>query len=155
MEVLTMSNKVHVKTGDTVVVLSGSNKGKQGKVMAVSPKEGKVIIEAFLEGPEISVNGFVVDGEMRFAMEDASLVMAGKNGETCEYVFFPGCQLGASDPRYVEKAYASLAEEAGLSCGLILSCCGIPARWAGMEELENDIAERLREQLLRKLPKNL
>ena len=40
-----MSNKVHVKTGDTVVVLSGSNKGKKGKVMAVSPKEGKVIIE--------------------------------------------------------------------------------------------------------------
>ena len=40
-----MSNKVHVKTGDAVVVLSGSNKGKQGKVMAVSPKEGKVIIE--------------------------------------------------------------------------------------------------------------
>ncbi|MBR3357159.1 MAG: NAD(P)-binding protein [Solobacterium sp.] len=85
--------------------------------------------------------------EMRFAMEDASLVMAGSSGETCEYVFFPGCQLGASDPRYVEKAYASLAEEADLSCGLILSCCGIPARWAGMEELENDIAERLREQL--------
>ena len=40
-----MNNKVHVKTGDTVVVLSGANKGKQGKVMAVSPKEGKVIVE--------------------------------------------------------------------------------------------------------------
>lgn len=40
-----MINKVHVKTGDTVVVLSGKNKGKQGKVMAVSPKEGKVIVE--------------------------------------------------------------------------------------------------------------
>ncbi|MEE1075941.1 MAG: 50S ribosomal protein L24 [Acutalibacteraceae bacterium] len=38
-------NKVHVKTGDTVVVLSGKNKGKKGKVMAVSPKEGKVIVE--------------------------------------------------------------------------------------------------------------
>ncbi|MEE1055806.1 MAG: 50S ribosomal protein L24 [Acutalibacteraceae bacterium] len=37
--------KVHVKTGDTVVVLSGKNKGKKGKVMAVSPKEGKVIVE--------------------------------------------------------------------------------------------------------------
>lgn len=37
--------RVHVKTGDTVVVLSGKDKGKQGKVMAVSPKEGKVIIE--------------------------------------------------------------------------------------------------------------
>lgn len=38
-------NKVHVKTGDTVVVLSGKNKGQQGKVVAVSPKEGKVIVE--------------------------------------------------------------------------------------------------------------
>ena len=38
-------NKVHVKTGDTVVVLSGKDKGKKGKVLAVSPKEGKVIIE--------------------------------------------------------------------------------------------------------------
>ncbi len=38
-------SKVHVKTGDTVVVLSGKDKGKQGKVLAVSPKEGKVIVE--------------------------------------------------------------------------------------------------------------
>jgi large subunit ribosomal protein L24 len=38
-------NKVHVKTGDTVVILSGDDKGNTGKVLAVSPKEGKVIIE--------------------------------------------------------------------------------------------------------------
>ena len=38
-------NKVHVKTGDTVVVLSGKDKGKKGKVLAVAPKEGKVIVE--------------------------------------------------------------------------------------------------------------
>ena len=38
-------SKVHVKTGDTVVVLSGKDKGKKGKVLAVSPKEGKVIVE--------------------------------------------------------------------------------------------------------------
>ena len=38
-------NKVHVKTGDTVVVISGDDKGAKGKVLAVSPKEGKVIIE--------------------------------------------------------------------------------------------------------------
>ena len=36
---------VHVKTGDTVQILSGKDRGKQGKVMAVSPKEGKVIVE--------------------------------------------------------------------------------------------------------------
>ena len=38
-------NKVHVKTGDTVVVLSGKDKGKQGTVLAVSPGERKVIVE--------------------------------------------------------------------------------------------------------------
>ena len=39
--------KLHVKTGDTVVLLTGDDKdlGKQGKVLEVSPKEGKVIVE--------------------------------------------------------------------------------------------------------------
>lgn len=36
---------LHVKTGDTVKVLSGKDKGKQGKIIAVSRKEGKVIVE--------------------------------------------------------------------------------------------------------------
>lgn len=40
-----MNNKIHVKTGDTVVILSGKDRGSKGKVLAVSPKEGKVIIE--------------------------------------------------------------------------------------------------------------
>lgn len=40
-----MSSKMNVKKGDTVLVLSGDDKGKQGKVMEVSPKEGKVIVE--------------------------------------------------------------------------------------------------------------
>ena len=40
-----MKNRVHVKTGDTVVVLSGKSKGKKGKVLQVSPSEGKVIVE--------------------------------------------------------------------------------------------------------------
>ena len=38
-------NKLHVKTGDTVVVLSGKEKGKKGKILQVSPRERKVIIE--------------------------------------------------------------------------------------------------------------
>ena len=36
---------MHIKTGDTVKILSGKDRGKQGKVIAVSPKEGKVIVE--------------------------------------------------------------------------------------------------------------
>ena len=38
-------SKVHVKSGDTVAVISGKDRGARGKVMAVSPKEGKVIVE--------------------------------------------------------------------------------------------------------------
>lgn len=37
--------KVHVKTGDMVCVLSGKDKGKRGKILAVSRKEGKVMVE--------------------------------------------------------------------------------------------------------------
>ena len=38
-------NKVHVKKGDTVIILSGKDKNKKGKVLEVSPTERKVIIE--------------------------------------------------------------------------------------------------------------
>ena len=37
--------KLHVKTGDTVVVISGNSKGTRGKVIATSPAEKKVIVE--------------------------------------------------------------------------------------------------------------
>ena len=36
--------KLHVKTDDTVVVISGSSKGTRGKVIATSPSEKKVIV---------------------------------------------------------------------------------------------------------------
>ena len=38
-------NTLHVKTGDTVVVLSGKDKGKQGKVLGTVPSEAKVVVE--------------------------------------------------------------------------------------------------------------
>ena len=38
-------NNLHVKTGDNVMVISGKDKGKTGKVLQTSPKEGKVIVE--------------------------------------------------------------------------------------------------------------
>ena len=37
--------KLNIKTNDTVIVLSGDDKGTKGKVIAASPKEGKVIVE--------------------------------------------------------------------------------------------------------------
>ena len=38
-------NTMHVKKGDTVVVLSGTEKGKTGKVVGAFPKLGLVLVE--------------------------------------------------------------------------------------------------------------
>ena len=38
-------NKMSIKKDDLVLVLSGKDKGKQGKVLEVQPKTGKVIVE--------------------------------------------------------------------------------------------------------------
>jgi len=37
--------KLHVTKGDTVVVISGDDKGKRGKVLRAYPKKGKVVVE--------------------------------------------------------------------------------------------------------------
>ena len=37
--------KLHVKKGDNVLILSGKDKGKQGKVIEAMPKKGKVVVE--------------------------------------------------------------------------------------------------------------
>ena len=37
--------KLHVKKGDTVLVVSGNDKGKQGKVMSVDRKAQRAIVE--------------------------------------------------------------------------------------------------------------
>ena len=37
--------KMHVKRGDTVKVISGKDKGKEGKVITAVPETGKVIVE--------------------------------------------------------------------------------------------------------------
>ena len=79
-----------------------------------------------------------------FALRD----MAFSNGEkfsltknppdinTSTYAFFPGCQLSASYPQYVEKAFGFLKEcFPEEKIGLMLRCCGAPADWAGQETL--------------------
>lgn len=37
--------KMHVKTGDTVIVIAGKEKGKKGKVIATYPKKDRVVVE--------------------------------------------------------------------------------------------------------------
>lgn len=63
----------------------------------------------------------------------ASVVRSPKGSNDCKYAFFPGCQIGASDPTMVEKAYEYLIAKEP-STGLMLQCCGVPGEWSGDEE---------------------
>ena len=62
--------KLHVKKGDTVQILSGKDKGKQGKIITAMPKDAKVIVEGINKvkrhsKPSIKVpNGGIVTKEM-------------------------------------------------------------------------------------------
>lgn len=40
-----MSNKVHIKKGDNVMVIAGDSKGKSGKVLEVKTEDYKALVE--------------------------------------------------------------------------------------------------------------
>lgn len=52
---------------------------------------------------------------------------------SCRRLFFPGCQTGGSDPRYVTMTYEKLLAQ-DPSTALLVRCCGAPALWAGEAE---------------------
>ncbi|UWG96480.1 FAD-dependent oxidoreductase [Dehalobacter sp. DCM] len=66
--------------------------------------------------------------------------------ENADYLFYPGCQLAASYPEYVEKAYEYLLSRMiKEGVGIMLGCCGAPADWAGRQDLMKSNIERLRD----------
>ena len=73
--------------------------------------------------------------DMSFANSEFAAVKKKAPGQDrCAYAFFPGCQLGAADPRYVIRPYQWLLSK-NPDTGLLLRCCGVPAAWAGNEEM--------------------
>ncbi|MGA3014653.1 MAG: 50S ribosomal protein L24 [Bacteroidales bacterium] len=40
-----MQTKLHIKKGDTVMVITGNSKGQQGKVLKIDTAKGKAIVE--------------------------------------------------------------------------------------------------------------
>jgi Fe-S oxidoreductase len=80
--------------------------------------------------------------DMQFANNEAYLARAAPGRSTARYLFFPGCQLAASDPRYVEVTYHHLLQHIP-DLALILGCCGAPAEWAAETALRDSVVERL------------
>ena len=105
--------KMHVKRGDTVKVIAGKDKGKEGKVITAIPSKNKVIVEgvamvkkhqkARMQGQESGI----INKE---AAIDASNVMrvcpsCGKAARTGIKVFEDG-----SKARYCKKCNAEINE---------------------------------------------
>ena len=66
-----------------------------------------------------------------------------------QWLFFPGCQLAAARGEQTAALYellnAKLGGERAAGVGIMLSCCGIPAQWAGRTALFREHTDTLRQ----------
>ena len=79
-----MAKKIHIKKDDQVVVISGKDKGKTGKVLMVEPESGRV----YVEGVNIvkkhskpsagNPNGGIIEKEGFIDASNVMLVVKGK-----------------------------------------------------------------------------
>lgn len=76
--------------------------------------------------------------------EDFFLARHEYGKEKSKYIYFPSCQLGASEPELVIKVYEDLQEKLEGGVGILLSCCNIMAKWAGEEDLFKENINRLK-----------
>ncbi len=72
--------KSRIKKGDTVAVLSGKDRGKQGKVLQVLPEQGKALVERinlmkhFERRTQANQAGGVIEREVPIATAKLALV---------------------------------------------------------------------------------
>ena len=93
------------------------------------------------------------------AFEFALLDMNYSNGEefflarhqegkaNSEYLFFPSCQLAASEPKLLEKVYDDLCKNIDSGVGVLFSCCGVMANWSGNTEIFYETVNKLKKEI--------
>ncbi len=73
-----------IRKGDTVVVISGKDKGRQGEVMRVLPKQDKVIVDGVnvakkhQKARRQNQQGGIIDKDMPIHVSNVMLVHKGK-----------------------------------------------------------------------------
>lgn len=81
--------------------------------------------------------------DMRHANSDvAAVANFAPNKRNCRFAFFPGCQMGASNPQYVLGTYRRLLK-ADPETALLLGCCSAPAYWSGYDNLHKQAIKEL------------
>jgi large subunit ribosomal protein L24 len=73
--------QVDVRRNDTVKVMTGRDKGKQGRVLRVFPNEGKVLVEHVMmvkkhvrPNPQRNIQGGIAEQERKISLSNVALV---------------------------------------------------------------------------------
>jgi hypothetical protein len=91
-----------------------------------------------------SAHEFALD-DMAFSQSERFFMARHEPGALeSAWALYPGCQLAASAGNQVDRLYAHLRGSLTGGVGLMLGCCGAPARWAGREDLFANARDALR-----------
>ena|SRR5688572_8977783 len=83
-----MQKKLHIKKGDTVVVISGESRGQQGKILSIDREKGRAIVEAVnmvkrhTKPNAKSPQGGIVEKEASINISNLMVVVGGKATRT-------------------------------------------------------------------------
>ena len=71
----TIHKRVDIRRNDTVKVITGRDKGKEGRVLRVFPDEGKVLVKKHVRpNPQRNIQGGIAEQESRIAISNVQLV---------------------------------------------------------------------------------
>ena len=77
----TAHKRVDIRRNDTVKVITGRDKGKEGRVLRVFPDEGKILVEHAMmvkkhvrPNPQRNIQGGIAEQESRMSISNVQLV---------------------------------------------------------------------------------
>ncbi len=77
----TVHKRVDIRRNDTVKVITGRDKGKEGRVLRVFPGDGKILVEHVMvvkkhvrPNPQRNVKGGIAEQESRISLSNVQLV---------------------------------------------------------------------------------
>lgn len=130
-----------------------------GQCQAICPEDFSMADLCLSARREMVERGYMPPSAHEFALEDmaaadgpeCALSLGDTDAATpetapCAHLFFPGCQLAASRGEQVWGVYGHLRAHLAGGVGLALRCCGVPARWAGREDIFAASAADIRAQ---------
>ncbi len=89
-----------------------------------------------------------IEGQEFYLSENFRIISAGKEAESCDAVFFPGCALSAYSPDIVKETYSFLNSNYA-NIGIVLGCCGGPSELIGKTDYANKITGQLEQDIKR------